>query len=77
MNWKSDVKQWFRSLSVWWAGVQVFIGLALLLLEQQFKLIEPYLGEWSGAILMGLGIVNLWLRLRTSTAIAGTKAAQK
>lgn len=77
MNWQTDVKQWFHSLSVWWAGVQVFIGLALALVESQFHLVSPYLGKWSGAVLMGLGLVNLWLRLRTSKPIAGTKAAQK
>lgn len=73
---KLNVKKWFHSLSVWFANAQIFIGLGLLLIEQQFNLIAPYLGEWSGAVLMAIGLVNLWLRFRTNSAIAGTKAAK-
>lgn len=77
MNWKTDVKRWFQSLSVWWANALIFLGAALQLAETQFNLVSPYLGKWSGATLFAIGLVNLWLRLRTATAIAGTKAAGK
>lgn len=77
MNWQTDVKKWFHSMTIWWSGALTVIGAVLALVETQFKLIEPYLGKWSGAALMAIGIVNLLLRLRTASAIAGTKAAKQ
>lgn len=77
MNWRTDVKKWIHSLSVWWASALLFIGSALELVQAQFGLISPYLGKWSGAALMGIGLVNLWLRARTSKPLAGTKAARQ
>lgn len=77
MNWQTDVKKWFRSLTVWWSGALTFIGLALEFIQVQFGLVSPYLGKWSGATLMAIGLVNLWLRTQTSKPLAGTKAAKQ
>lgn len=77
MNWRTDVKKWFHSLTIWWSGALAVAGVFLAFAEMQFKLIEPYLGKWGPATLFAIGLVNVWLRLRTASAIAGTKAAGK
>jgi hypothetical protein len=76
-------KNWTTSNTIWYNVIATGI-LALAALGIKLGVSDEDIQAWSGLLVLVIpplgklidGLVNVWLRLRTNTAIAGTKAAE-
>lgn len=77
METMSGIKGWWRSVTIWFGNVAAIGGAVLQELSNSSEDIRSALGEYGGAIVAGIGVTALILRLRTKSAIKGTKAGKK
>lgn len=77
MSWKDDAKRWWRSLTIWFSGFLIALGAVVEYVNASSGLLAPYFGKWGGLVTLGIGVLNVLLRLRTAQPIAGTKAASR
>lgn len=66
-----DTKNWWASKTVWASILTMLIALCSFLVSKEVLDIVPdaYDAMWTQAVLFVVGIVNLVLRLNTSSAI--------
>lgn len=67
----ATVKSSWRSMTMWWGRVLMSVGFLDMLsqLMGASAVLSPYLGKYSGLTFLVLGMVNQWLRKRTTSAV--------
>lgn len=69
----NDFKKWWQSKTLWVADMLTYVGTGLEVMIQYEPdvraILMPYLGTWTGAILILIGITFRILRLKTNKGI--------
>lgn len=69
----NDFKKWWQSKTLWFADALTYIGMGLEVAIQYEPdvraMLMPYLGAFTGLILIGIGITFRILRYKTTKVI--------
>jgi hypothetical protein len=70
MTLKEDAKRWWASKSIWFGNLLIAVGAVVEYLNASGGMLLPYLGHWGGAVMLGIGVLNVLLRLATTKPVA-------
>lgn len=72
-----NIKKYWHSATIWAGKVMAVAGTVLQEVSKSSDDIRAALGQYGGAVVAGIGVAVILLRLKTKSAIAGTPAAKK
>ncbi len=63
-------KRWWHSITIWFGTLLMVAGVAVEYINTESNILAPYFGKWGGAVTVGIGVLNVVLRMRTTLPIA-------